>query len=591
MKPDAEPAWRTCPGCGYLVPGTSATCLRCHADLGAAGSPGVVPPPAPDASAWSAPTVSSTEAPPGPMSQPGGDRAGFVPPPVWPTVSTPGAGSAPPAGGEYLPDHRDGSRHVRRAWWIAVALVVALALIGGVLRATVFADGPSYPATWDARLGDLPQAVARLRKLNFEHAVPVRFLSDNAFKKETAFDPGSSPGATKQLKRLTESLRATGLVTGNVDLGRAVNDEQQSAVLAFYDPDAKEIVIRGTGPLDVAHKVTLAHELTHVLQDQHFDLNRLEHASKTEPDGSSDAFRAFIEGDAVRIEDKYRAGLSKADTRKFDASRQADAARADGGTVDVPAFVSLSFTAPYRYGPPAVGVVAADGGNANVDRGFRSGSFTERLFLEPNSVLHRQPEPKLAPPALGKGEKASGRTDRFGAFSTYLLLASRLDAGDALEAATFVRGGRMRTVRADGRTCVRGVVLGPDGAANQLLAGRFRDWAAALPDGMAEIGRRGQAVTFFSCDPGVRSTLASPDPAIDRAGTLLQIHDELEAALVADFADAGIPARRAECAALGLSRSPEIALVVQKPESDISAKDLTDAITAAAPRVRRRCGF
>ncbi len=372
----------------------------------------------------------------------------------------------------------------------------------------------------------------------------MRFLSDKAFRKETAFDPGSSPGKTEQLKRLTESLRAAGLVTGNVDLGRAVNDEQQSSVLAFYDPDSKEIVIRGTGPLDVAHRVTLAHELTHVLQDQHFDLNRLEGASKADADGSSDAFRAFVEGDAVRIENKYRAGLSTAEKREYRDTLRSEQQQADQGTANVPAFVSLSFSAPYRYGPPTVGVVAADGGNANVDRGFRSGSFTERLFLEPNSVLHHQPEPKVAPPALARGEKARGGTDRFGAFSTYLLLASRLDGGDALEAATYVRGGRMRTVRADGRSCVRGVVVGADAAANRLLADRFRSWAATLPEGMAEIGRRGQAVTFFSCDPGAGAALASPDPAIERAGTLLQIHDELEGALVSDFADAGLPARR-----------------------------------------------
>ncbi len=472
-----------------------------------------------------------------------------------------------------------------------IAIVVAIAILGALLRATVFDQGPSYPARWDPRLGALPQTVAKLRKLDFEHAVPVRFLSDRAFRKETAFDPGTTPGATKRLKQLAESLRAAGLVTGNVDLGKAVNDEQQSSVLAFYDPDVKEIVIRGTGPLDVAHRVTLAHELTHVLQDQHFDLNRLESAAKTAADGSSEAFRAFVEGDAVRIEEKYRAELSRAEKQEYRDSLQAEQDRADQETAGVPAFVSLSFSAPYRYGPPAVGVVAADGGNANVDRGFRTGTFTERLYLEPNSVLHHQPEPAVAPPAVAKGEKSSGRIDRFGAFSTYLLLASRLDAGRSLEAATFVRGGRMRTVRAGGRSCVRGVVLGADASANRLLADRFDSWAAALPKGMAEIGRRGPAVTFFSCDPGANGALTSPDTAIDRAGTLLQIHDELEAALVADFADAGIPARRAECAALGLSRSPEVARVVQKPESDITAKDLTDAITAAAPRVRPQCGF
>ena len=33
--------------------------------------------------------------------------------------------------------------------------------------------------------------------------------------------------------------------------------------------------MRGT-TLDVEHRVTIAHELTHVLQDQHFDLPKLQ---------------------------------------------------------------------------------------------------------------------------------------------------------------------------------------------------------------------------------------------------------------------------------------------------------------------------
>ena len=594
MSPDAELAWRKCPGCGYLVPGASATCLRCHTDLSApaawapgegASAPGFDAAPSP----WSV-AASSTEAASRP-SPPTVERPGFAPAPPWPPVPAVGGGPPPAASAEYLPVGRGGSGGSRRTWWVVIAIVVIVALVGTLLRLTVFDGTVSYPAHWDPRLGDLPRTVAELRKLDFVHPVPVRFLSEKEFRKETAFDPGSTPGAKRQLQKLTESLRAAGLVTGSIDLGQAVNDEQQSSVLAFYDPDTKQVVVRGTGPLDVATRVTLAHELTHVLQDQHFDLNRLQASARSDADGSGDAFRAFVEGDAVRIEDKYRARLSKAEKKQYARVQQAEQDRADEGTAQVPAYVSLLFSAPYRYGPPAVGVVASDGGNANVDRGFRSGSFTERLFLEPNSVLHHHPEPKVAPPTLAKGEKASGAPDRFGAFGTYLLLASRLDPGRALEAASFVQGGRSRIVRSGGRACVRGVVLGADATANRLLVGAFGDWARALPKGMAEIGRRGAAVTFFSCDPGAKAALPSPDSSIERAGTLLQIHDELEAGLISELAGAGIPAQRAECAALGLTRSPAVGLILQQPEADITEQQLTDAITTAAPQVRDECGF
>ena len=43
---------------------------------------------------------------------------------------------------------------------------------------------------------------------------------------------------------------------------------------------------------------TLAHELTHALQDQHFDLRRFENG----PDGAEEAYRALYEADAVRVQ-------------------------------------------------------------------------------------------------------------------------------------------------------------------------------------------------------------------------------------------------------------------------------------------------
>ena len=59
-------------------------------------------------------------------------------------------------------------------------------------------------------------------------------------------------------------LRAVGLVDGAFDLGTTVDDVNGADVLAFYDPDEKRIVVRGTS-FDAEHRVTLADELTHGL--------------------------------------------------------------------------------------------------------------------------------------------------------------------------------------------------------------------------------------------------------------------------------------------------------------------------------------
>ena len=68
-------------------------------------------------------------------------------------------------------------------------------------------------------------------------------------------------------------------------------------VAGYYDPKARQFYLADWIELD-GQKPVMAHELTHALQDQHFNLRRFEKW----PDGDSDAelaARALIEGDAT----------------------------------------------------------------------------------------------------------------------------------------------------------------------------------------------------------------------------------------------------------------------------------------------------
>ena len=109
-------------------------------------------------------------------------------------------------------------------------------------------------------------------------------------------------------------FRALGFIDGKVDLLRAFDTSQSSGTLAYYDENERDIVVRGT-TLDVAHRVTLAHELTHVLQDQHFNLTKLHLQASRSDTGDPSAFKALVEGDAVRIQQAYLKQLPKADQK------------------------------------------------------------------------------------------------------------------------------------------------------------------------------------------------------------------------------------------------------------------------------------
>ena len=550
MTTEADLTWRTCPACGYLVPAQQVDCQKCASNAGIAAEV--------DA---------------------GSDSA---PPPVSP----------PPMGSDVLPPVGVWSPQPterRPLWILGGAIVAVVALLAGLVVAGVFDSGSSFPSKWDSRLGALPATVERLRGLKFVHPVPVRFLNEFDFKREVGVDPKAGTKQKKTMQRFTEQLRAEGLIAGRVDLQKAINAEQQSSVLAFYSPSRKEVVVRGLGTPDAAHRVTLAHELTHVLQDQHFDLNRLQAKVRRDSEGDSDALRAFIEGDANRIEDDYVKQLRASDRAAYRKGRDKEASKADQGTKSVPAIVTLVFSAPYRYGPPVLNVLAADGGNRNVDRAFRRGVFTQKLFIEPSAPLTESKPLRVADPKLKAGEKAVGKSDGYGAFDLYLLLGSRIDPGSALGAAVDWAGGRARTFRADGRLCTRSVVQAKTARGNDVLAANFLRWAAALPPGMAEVGRRGNAVMVTSCDPGTKSALTSPDAAIERAGTLLDLHGEIESSLMKEITTGGGPASTARCFALEISRSPQIAILLQQPESEITPEMAQSAVETAGTNAQAKC--
>ena len=70
-------------------------------------------------------------------------------------------------------------------------------------------------------------------------------------------------------------------------------------IAGFYDPKKKEFNLADWNPLEL-QKTVMAHELTHALQDQHFDLMRFDNWPKGDADRES-AIHALIEGDATAL--------------------------------------------------------------------------------------------------------------------------------------------------------------------------------------------------------------------------------------------------------------------------------------------------
>jgi hypothetical protein len=409
----------------------------------------------------------------------------------------------------------DSARNRRdRARVVGIAVFAALIAVAvGAAFVTTSSARSWFPSKWDARVAPIAAEVARLRGLAFEHPVQIRYLAAKDFEKQLGDQGRQTAAEREQISSEEAVLRALGLIGGNVNLGAAVDTSQKSATLAFYDPASKEIFVRGT-TLDVEHRVTIAHELTHVLQDQHFDLQKLQKRAADSKTGDASALRALYEGDAVRIQQDYLAHLSKADQQEYDKEDAAEGTRVGKETASVPDIVQVISSAPYELGPATIRVLLAAGGNASVDGALTGPTPSTSIYIAPGDLT---PPNSVADPLLPSGAVARGTPEPFGPFETFLTLATRLDPARALQAADLVSGGRAVTFRTGNTTCYR-VAVSPTAASHRpALLRAVRDWARGRSK--TSVDAAGDLVGFTACDPGKRA----PVPSSPRLHTAVQL--------------------------------------------------------------------
>jgi hypothetical protein len=377
-----------------------------------------------------------------------------------------------------------------------IATIGVVALLVDVLRS----DGPSHPDKWDPRVADLAAFVERERGLDFDHPVYVDFLTAAEYSAETTEeDVGMVDGEREELDRYAGQLRALGVASGELDLFTAFNQVADGGTLAFYDPTDQRVRVRGT-EMTVGLEVTIVHELTHALQDQHFDLDRL-YAPGLDSGGAA-AFRGLAEGDALRVEDAYVSDeLTSAEQEAYDEEYADELAGSEEATADVPPFVSATFGAPYALGRPFVEMLVNQDGNDAVDDAFDDPPSTEEHLFDPTSFL--ADEKPATDVALGFGDDEEVMDEgAFGATSWYLFLAERIDPKVAFEAARGWDGDAFGSVERDGATCVRVAFVGEDGDEEDEMAAALGDWVEAMPGRGAELDEVDGHPVVQSCDPG-----------------------------------------------------------------------------------------
>jgi hypothetical protein len=463
--------WSNCPSCNFLISPDAPRCQFCGADLARA-----VPTPA----GYS-------------------HLRGSLPPPPPPPPSARPSLPLQPGVAPFAPPPSSGKRTALSIVIVGVTLVVAVV-------AALFVFGRSgddrYPEAWDPRIAPLAEFVADERGLLFEHPVYVDFLDKAAFDEDMTADTGPTEEEQQELDQYAGLYRAFGLMSGDIDLFETGNELMSDGVAAYYSPETKRITVNGD-TLDAATRITVVHELTHALQDQHFDLLTLQGELD---DVTSETFTAIIEGDATRVENAYYAELSDEELDEVDAAYEVDSAEADYGRF--PRVIVAQFGAPYALGEPLVTALAEDRGPSAVDDAIETPPASTEQMLDPLAYLDGDlpvavPEPEVA------ADEEVFESGTLGALLMYLVLNERMDGKVALAAADGWSGDAYVAFTRDGVTCVRADILAEDAAALERLSQAVATWAAGMPAGSVQY-TVDDDLSLESCDPGAEASIPAP---------------------------------------------------------------------------------
>lgn len=298
------------------------------------------------------------------------------------------------------------------------------------------------PAVWAPVVDDLVAFVEKERGLKFKEEVAMVFQSEKEFLEE--IEEGSGDYYEPDAADSYVALKALNLVDGKLDLSTMEDPLQGGGLAGFYDSYYDELVVQGTDPTPFV-RLILVHELTHALQDQHFDLEQV----PADTEESYTAFASLVEGDATRIEDAYFESLSAEDQALVESEGQSPFAGTEDPSIQTLAMLS-GF--PYEVGSLFVGDIMDAGGQARVDQAFKSPPTTTEQVLHTARFFNRENPAKVASP---KAEAEVVEEGIWGERGLLTMLLQTIDRDQARVAAEGWNGDYYVAWKRGGTDCIR----------------------------------------------------------------------------------------------------------------------------------------
>ena len=223
--------------------------------------------------------------------------------------------------------------------------------------------------------------VEHVRRLEFRKSVPVTVLPREAFRARERAPANDSYRTFDNTK-----FEALFLVNESTNSLAVQERNAGSAIGGFYSPTRDTIVVISERKSPTIDELTLAHELVHALQDQHFDLSEFNRSTREQ----HNSIDGLVEGDANYVQYLY----SQRCNREWNGTCLRPTGRAGGGTgslANVGTYL-LKYH-PYSDGPPFVRAIRNAGGWEAVNALYEDPPKSTEQVIHPELYGEDVPSP------------------------------------------------------------------------------------------------------------------------------------------------------------------------------------------------------
>lgn len=308
---------------------------------------------------------------------------------------------------------------------------------------TTHSAEPTAPASAaQDRIDELLSRVAARRQLAPKRKVTAKYVERPALVNH-ARSQMRRDGAGSVVQGYEALLCGLGLVPLEFRLEDSLSLLWRATLAGVYDPDLDTLLVAtDLDPNDFER--TLAHELVHALQAQHFGLKgRLD--PKADMTDRQSALQALAEGDATC------AAETICPEQPAIAALGCSGGQVGPDSTQVPCVVARSLMAPYVDGVNLVRTLRARGGWEAVNALWRDVPTTTEQVLHLDKLASREPAEAVPVPLPRSGGGAPFYRDILGEQTLRLVLQEWLPAAEAAEVAAGWGGDRVAAYRSDDR--------------------------------------------------------------------------------------------------------------------------------------------